>query len=81
MHAHARTHAHTHTHTHTHTHLVVGAVRAGHKLPVRLAGREPGLQVVLLGGRVVELPTHNVHHAVRHAQRLGMQQARITAKA
>lgn len=51
-------------------HLVVRAVRAGHKLAVRLQGGEPRLEVVLLGGGVVQLARHDVHDVEREAQGL-----------
>jgi hypothetical protein len=44
-------------------HLEVCAVGAGDELAVGLGSREPGLQVVLLGGGVVQRAAHNVDHA------------------
>ena len=41
--------------------LIVSAVGTGDKLAERLATREPGLQIVLLGGRVVQFTRDDVH--------------------
>lgn len=50
--------------------LEVGAVRARDQLPVSVVAREPGLQVVLLGGGVVQGPRNNADHPVGQPQAL-----------
>src|SRR5215469_1991345 len=51
--------------------LVVGGVRAGGDLPVPLLRREPGLDVVFLGGGRAKVADRDVHDPVRQAQGLG----------
>lgn len=50
--------------------LVLETVAAGHELAERAGAGEPGLQVQLLGRRVVERARHDVHHAVGDTQQL-----------
>mmetsp|Transcript_15509 Transcript_15509/g.41924 ORF Transcript_15509/g.41924 Transcript_15509/m.41924 type:complete len:537 (-) Transcript_15509:794-2404(-) len=50
--------------------LVVGAIGARDQLAMRLGAGEPRLEVVLLGGGVVEGARDDVDHAVRDAERL-----------
>ena len=49
-------------------HLVVKTVAAGDELPECPAPREPGLQVQLLSGRVVQSPGHDAHNPVGDLQ-------------
>ena len=50
--------------------LVVGGVRARGDLAVALLGREPRLDVVLLGGGRAEVADRDVHHPVRQPEAL-----------
>jgi hypothetical protein len=50
--------------------LVIGAVGAGHQLPVGIVAGEPALQVKLPDGSVVEGARHNIDYAIRKAQAL-----------
>lgn len=50
--------------------LVVGAVGARHELLVLLLEGEPCLQVVLLGGSIVQCARNNGHNLVRESQGL-----------
>jgi hypothetical protein len=55
--------------------LVVGAVGAGHQLTVHTQRGEPRLQVVLLGGGIVQLTGHDVHHVEGEVQALRVESA------
>lgn len=50
--------------------LVVGAVGAGDELLVLALEGEPGLEIVLLGGSVVERTRDNANHTVGQAEGL-----------
>ena len=50
--------------------LVVRAIRAADKLPVRVLAGEPALEIVLLDGGVVEFAGDEANNAVRNAQGL-----------
>jgi len=50
--------------------LVVGGIRAGGDFPVPPLCREPGLDVIFLGGRRAQVADGDVHHAVGQAERL-----------
>lgn len=48
--------------------LIVQAIAARDQLTERARTAEPGFQVQLLGGRMVQCTGHNVNHAIRNAQ-------------